>query len=134
MYKRISEYCLFNYKHLHQNIYNQSFIKNKGKLSTQINLNFLNKSKNFSTYPERNEYSSNENSSSRVLSFFHHIDKGIILDMTFGDGHHTSKILEMKPNVKVIALDRDIASFRLAMKLKQEKFGNRILPLLGKIR
>lgn len=55
----------------------------------------------------------------------------IYIDMTFGAGGHTKKILESAPNVKVIALDRDPDALKYVDKLNT-KFPNQIIPLRGK--
>lgn len=55
----------------------------------------------------------------------------IYIDMTFGAGGHTKKILETAPNVKVIALDRDPDAFQHIDKLNS-KYPNQIIPLKGK--
>ncbi len=48
---------------------------------------------------------------------------GTFIDCTFGQGGYTKKILEFD-NTKVIALDRDLESKKIALKL-EEKFENR---------
>lgn len=53
------------------------------------------------------------------------------IDMTFGAGGHTRKILEIAPNAKVICLDRDPTAHKMAKKMTEE-FPNRLTPLLGK--
>ncbi|XP_060536609.1 probable methyltransferase-like protein 15 homolog [Cylas formicarius] len=55
----------------------------------------------------------------------------IILDMTFGSGGHSKKILEHAPNVKILALDRDPHAYEYALKLATQ-FPGQIVPLLGK--
>lgn len=55
----------------------------------------------------------------------------IFIDMTFGAGGHTKKILESAPNVKVIALDRDPDALKHVDKLSSI-FPNQIIPLNGK--
>lgn len=55
----------------------------------------------------------------------------IYIDMTFGAGGHTKKILESAPNIRVIAVDRDADALKHADKLNT-KFPNQIIPLKGK--
>lgn len=55
----------------------------------------------------------------------------VIIDMTFGAGGHTTKILESSDNVKVIALDRDPVAHQFAQQLSQ-KYPNRLFPILGR--
>lgn len=54
-----------------------------------------------------------------------------ILDMTFGAGGHSIKILESVPNVKLLALDRDPIAHNYALKLA-ERYPTQVVPLLGK--
>lgn len=55
----------------------------------------------------------------------------LIIDMTFGAGGHTRKILESSENVKVIALDRDPVAHKFAQELSEE-FPKRLIPVLGR--
>lgn len=53
------------------------------------------------------------------------------IDMTFGAGGHTRKILESAPNIKVIALDRD-PNAKTYMDIMCENYPNQVIPLCGK--
>lgn len=55
----------------------------------------------------------------------------IYIDMTFGAGGHTRKILESAPDIKVIALDRD-PDAKNYMDLICDKYPNQVIPLCGK--
>ncbi|KAK9883874.1 hypothetical protein WA026_004814 [Henosepilachna vigintioctopunctata] len=55
----------------------------------------------------------------------------IILDMTFGAGGHSRKLLESASNIKLFALDRDPIAHEYAIKLSKE-FPGQVIPLLGK--
>nr|XP_008192724.1 PREDICTED: probable methyltransferase-like protein 15 homolog [Tribolium castaneum] len=66
-----------------------------------------------------------------VLHFLKPEGNQTILDMTFGAGGHSRRILEQAPNVKLLALDRDPVAFGYAQKLAEE-FPNRVTPLLGR--
>ncbi|KAM7406043.1 hypothetical protein PAMP_000447 [Pampus punctatissimus] len=55
----------------------------------------------------------------------------VVLDMTFGGGGHTKAILNMVPEVTVLALDRDPTAISLAQQLAKEHSG-RVKPLLGR--
>lgn len=55
----------------------------------------------------------------------------VIIDMTFGAGGHTRRILESSPDVKVIALDRDPVAHKLAQEMS-ESYPQRLLPVLGR--
>lgn len=53
------------------------------------------------------------------------------IDMTFGAGGHTKKLLETSPNIKVIALDRDPDAIKYAEDL-EEKYPNQIIAICGR--
>lgn len=55
----------------------------------------------------------------------------VIIDMTFGAGGHTKKILDSSDSVNVIALDRDPVAHQFAKQLS-EKYPNRLFPILGR--
>ncbi|TKS70236.1 putative methyltransferase-like protein 15 [Collichthys lucidus] len=55
----------------------------------------------------------------------------VVLDMTFGGGGHTKAMLNMVPEVTVLALDRDPTAISLAEQLAKEHFG-RVKSLLGR--
>jgi 16S rRNA (cytosine(1402)-N(4))-methyltransferase len=57
-------------------------------------------------------------------------DNEIYVDMTFGAGGHTKKILD-SANCRVIALDRDPTAHEKAHQLAKE-YPNRVTPLLGR--
>lgn len=66
-----------------------------------------------------------------VLSYLKPEGKQVILDMTFGAGGHSSKILEAAPDITLLALDRDPTAYGYAQKLA-EMYPNQVLPLLGR--
>ncbi len=53
------------------------------------------------------------------------------LDLTFGAGGHTRRILDSCDGVNVIGLDRDPVAFSFAKEL-QRSVGSRFTPLLGR--
>lgn len=55
----------------------------------------------------------------------------VVLDMTFGAGGHSRKLLEYVPNLKLLALDRDPKAFSFAEKLSAE-FPEQVTPMLGR--
>ncbi|KAF3686515.1 putative methyltransferase-like protein 15 [Channa argus] len=55
----------------------------------------------------------------------------VVLDMTFGGGGHTKAILNMIPEVSILALDRDPTAISLAQQLAKEH-SDRVKPLLGR--
>lgn len=55
----------------------------------------------------------------------------VFIDMTFGAGGHTRRILDHSPNTTVIALDRDEDAHELAVQMK-DAYPNRLIPLLGR--
>lgn len=56
---------------------------------------------------------------------------GFIIDMTFGAGGHTKKILAKSNVVKIFCLDRDPIAYEYARELKRQ-YPDQIYPLLGK--
>ncbi|XP_047469155.1 uncharacterized protein LOC125025227 [Penaeus chinensis] len=69
--------------------------------------------------------------SKEVIEYLAPKENQIFLDMTYGAGGHSRKILEKSPKVKVLCLDRDPLACDLAKKL-QEEYPGRVIPLLGK--
>lgn len=59
------------------------------------------------------------------------LNGSFFLDMTFGAGGHTRKILESNPKVKVIGLDRDPTAHEIALDLEKQ-YPGRVIPLLGR--
>ncbi|XP_053597605.1 probable methyltransferase-like protein 15 homolog [Microplitis demolitor] len=53
------------------------------------------------------------------------------VDMTFGAGGHSTRIIESAPNIKIFALDRDPVAHNYA-KAMAEKYPGQIVPLLGR--
>lgn len=66
-----------------------------------------------------------------VLEFLAPQDGSVILDMTFGGGGHSRRLLAACPGVRLVCLDRDPLAYSLALTLQQEH-PRRVLPLLGK--
>ncbi|XP_043482895.1 probable methyltransferase-like protein 15 homolog [Leptopilina heterotoma] len=54
-----------------------------------------------------------------------------IVDMTFGSGGHSRKLLETIPNIKIYALDRDPLAYEFAENLALE-YPGQVIPLLGR--
>lgn len=53
------------------------------------------------------------------------------IDMTFGSGGHSRRILKAAPNIKIIAIDRDPNAFKYAEKLRDE-YPGQVIPLCGR--
>lgn len=53
------------------------------------------------------------------------------IDMTFGGGGHSRKLLEAAPDIRIIALDRDPVAYEYAKQLSEE-YPGQIVPLLGR--
>lgn len=69
-----------------------------------------------------------------VLGFLAQKDKRhVILDLTFGGGGHSRKLLEASPGVRLVCLDRDPLAYTFAQDLQQQ-YPSRVLPLLGRFR
>lgn len=112
-------------KYLSRNIYylfwKQNDLKNSRKYSKIVNEND-NNTENTSHIPVMvNE----------VLHYLEPSPGKIFVDMTFGAGGHSIKILESSPNIKIFALDRDPIAHQHALKLS-EKYPEQIIPLLGR--
>jgi len=69
--------------------------------------------------------------SEEVKNIFDKPDNGVFLDMTFGAGGHTRKILQNCSNSKVLCLDRDPIALQYATELA-EQYPGRVIPLYGK--
>lgn len=54
-----------------------------------------------------------------------------IIDMTFGAGGHSKKILETVPDVKIFALDRDLVAMKYAQDLAAQ-YPGQVIPLVGR--
>ncbi|PAF52245.1 16S rRNA (cytosine(1402)-N(4))-methyltransferase RsmH [Helicobacter sp. 13S00477-4] len=66
-----------------------------------------------------------------VLELFSGIEEGIIVDCTLGLGGHSEAILQAKPNIRVIGIDRDEEAIRYATQ-RLEKFGKRFSYINGR--
>ncbi|CAH1960178.1 unnamed protein product [Acanthoscelides obtectus] len=66
-----------------------------------------------------------------VLSYMNVKHGQTLLDMTFGAGGHSRKLLQAVPNLKIFALDRDPTAHGYAQKLAEE-YPSQVTPLLGK--
>ncbi|XP_076750333.1 putative methyltransferase-like protein 15 homolog [Xylocopa sonorina] len=66
-----------------------------------------------------------------VLQYLDPSPGKIFVDMTFGAGGHTTKILESSADVKIFALDRDPVAHQYAQNLS-EKYPGQVIPLLGR--
>lgn len=53
------------------------------------------------------------------------------VDMTFGAGGHSTRIIESAPNIKIYALDRDPVAYNYAQAMA-EKYPGQVIPLLGR--
>lgn len=66
-----------------------------------------------------------------VVQYLEPMPNQNFIDMTFGAGGHTTRILESAPNTRVIALDRDPLAHKLAIELAK-RYPGRVVPLLGR--
>lgn len=58
-------------------------------------------------------------------------DGEVYVDMTFGAGGHTKRILDSGKDIKVFALDRDPTAHKFAQEMS-EQYPKRLIPLLGR--
>lgn len=54
-----------------------------------------------------------------------------MIDMTFGAGGHSTKVLETVPDIKIFALDRDPTAINYAQDLA-DKYPGQVFPLVGR--
>lgn len=66
-----------------------------------------------------------------VLKYLEPSPGETFVDMTFGAGGHSARILDHAPDTKIFALDRDPVAYEHA-KLMAEKYPGRLVPLLGR--
>lgn len=66
-----------------------------------------------------------------VLEYLKPSPGNVYVDMTFGSGGHSTKILELSPGIKIFALDRDPVAHELAQELSK-KYPGQLIPLLGR--
>ncbi|KAK9310012.1 hypothetical protein QLX08_000494 [Tetragonisca angustula] len=66
-----------------------------------------------------------------VLHYLEPSPGKVFVDMTFGAGGHSKRILESSSDVKIFALDRDPIAHQHAQVLS-EKYPGQIIPLLGR--
>lgn len=66
-----------------------------------------------------------------VLKYLEPIGGETFVDMTFGAGGHSTRILDAHPDIKIYALDRDPVAHEYAKNLA-EKYPGRLVPLLGR--
>lgn len=68
---------------------------------------------------------------SETIEYLNPAGSQLIIDMTFGAGGHTRRILDAAEDVRVIALDRDPTAHEFAKDLA-EQYPNRLIPILGR--
>ncbi|KAJ9579537.1 hypothetical protein L9F63_004796 [Diploptera punctata] len=66
-----------------------------------------------------------------VLESFKPETGQVFIDMTFGAGGHSQKLLESAPDIKLYVLDRDPVAFSFAQELAK-KYPSQVEPLLGR--
>ncbi|ALC46525.1 CG14683 [Drosophila busckii] len=68
-----------------------------------------------------------------AIEYLQPMSKGKYIDMTFGAGGHTRRLLDSCPEATVYALDRDPTAHELAQRMSEEPaYAGRLVPLLGK--
>ncbi len=60
-----------------------------------------------------------------VIEAFKDLKEGIVIDCTMGYGGHSSMLLEVNPNIKLIAIDQDQAAIDFSSK-RLEKYAKRV--------
>ncbi|KAK0087031.1 hypothetical protein PV325_001875 [Microctonus aethiopoides] len=89
---------------------------------------------------EENKIAKDEKSSIRphipvmaneVIDFMKPEHKSVFVDMTFGAGGHTERLLQSASDVKIYALDRDPVAYEYAKNMAK-KYPGQVIPLLGR--
>ncbi|KAK6184066.1 hypothetical protein SNE40_006603 [Patella caerulea] len=68
----------------------------------------------------------------QVLKSLNPLPGQTFLDMTFGAGGHSSEVLAVSPNTRVLALDRDPTAYHYALELQEKYSSDQLIPLLGR--
>ncbi|KAK6190309.1 hypothetical protein SNE40_002209 [Patella caerulea] len=68
----------------------------------------------------------------QVLKLLNPLPGQTFLDMTFGAGGHSSEVLAVSPNTRVLALDRDPTAYHYALELQEKYSSDQLIPLLGR--
>ncbi|XP_015584994.1 probable methyltransferase-like protein 15 homolog [Cephus cinctus] len=101
---------------------------------------YINSLKRFHTQSVRYSQQLNEQPANRphlpvmaeeVLKYMKPSAGETFVDMTFGAGGHTTKLLESAQDIKIFALDRDPVAYNYAKGLA-DKYPDQIVPLLGR--
>ncbi|XP_020278513.1 probable methyltransferase-like protein 15 homolog [Pseudomyrmex gracilis] len=66
-----------------------------------------------------------------VLSYMEPSAGKTYVDMTFGSGGHSIRLLKQSSDIKIFALDRDPVAYNYAQELSK-KYPDKIIPLLGR--
>lgn len=66
-----------------------------------------------------------------VLRLLQPIEGGTYIDMTFGGGGHSRRLLKQVPSIRLIAVDRDPVAFSYAQQLSEE-YPKQVIPLCGR--
>lgn len=66
-----------------------------------------------------------------VVRYLEPAQNSTLIDMTFGAGGHTKKLVNISKYIKVFCLDRDPVAYAFAKELAEE-YPNQIFPLLGR--
>lgn len=66
-----------------------------------------------------------------VIYYFNPSAGEKFVDMTFGAGGHSERLLKSSPDIKIFALDRDPVAYEYAQTMA-EKYPGQVIPLLGR--
>lgn len=138
------KYYIINYFHkellcsfLKERRYCLSNIQNYGNISTDnvtSDSNISNVAEKLSQYGQPlqdNQMAHNPVMAAEVLQYLEPSARKTYIDMTFGAGGHSTKILNSAPDIKLFALDRDPIAHEYAHELSK-KYPGQVIPLLGK--
>lgn len=106
-------------------------IDKSDKLLASVNLLCWDNLKRYSSQYVPNKSPHKPVMAQEVLTYIEPSSGKTYIDMTFGAGGHTVKLLEQSPDIKIFALDRDPIAYEYAQKLSQ-KYPGQVIPLLGR--
>lgn len=110
---------------------NVKCVTNNCLLLKSINSQSLGRPKKYSDAVQIKEKPHMPVMANEVLQYLAPSKGKIYVDMTFGAGGHSTKILKSAPDIKIFALDRDPVAHEFAQELSQ-KYPGQIIPILGR--
>lgn len=112
-------------------------------LNKQEAIRWLNRVRNVTCESQTNSaryYSHNPVMANEIVQLMRPQDGKTFIDMTFGSGGHSRRLLDTNKNIKIIAVDRDPVAFKRAQELSAEianksavfNINQSVIPIHGK--